>query len=348
MTHKAAVLPAKFATLEVQQLTTPKPGPGLLLIKTLSAAFNPVDYKIQKTGRFFDTFPRVIGGDVAGTVEAIGDGVTTFKPGDRVLSFAPYLLGAPGHEVTETGGFQQYTIALPHATSHVPEHFSLDEASTIPLAFCTVANGYYSFLDLARPPDSGSPTQAGQWVLVWGGAGSVGQYAVQLAHLGGYKVITTASPAGHEYLKTLGADVCVNYRDPDAVKQILKHTDGKLKLAYDAISDEKTIPQVLECLPSGGKAAFVQLTPENGLGGKKPPGNIEYTRVFAGKLLGDDKDTVGKDMFDWIGKALADGRLRGNPVELRSDGLEGAQATLDYYQKNGISGKKFVMRPHET
>lgn len=347
MSHKAAVLPAKFAQLEIQQLETPKPGPGLLLIKIHSAAFNPVDYKIQKTGRFFDTFPRVLGGDVAGVVEAVGEGVSGFKPGDRVLSFVPYLTGTPDHKDTDCGGFQQYTIAIPQGTAIVPERITFDEASTIPLAFSTVADGYYNFLGLNRPTD-GEPKPGDDWLLVWGGAGSVGQYAIQLAHQGGYKVITTASKSGHEFLKSLGADVCVDYRDPDAVKNILSATGGALRIAYDAIADENTIPLVLACLPDGGKAAFVQMTPENGLKGKSAPENVEYVRVFAGNLLGKDKDTLGKDMFQWIGKALGDGRLRGNPVELRSGGLEGVQGTLDHYQKEGISGKKFVVRPLET
>lgn len=346
MTHKAAILPAKFAQIAVQEIATPNPQPGLLLVKVHSSAFNPIDYKIQKTGRFFDIFPRVIGGDVAGVVEAVGEGISNFKRGDRVLTFAPYLVGVPGHEDTDCGGFQQYTIAMPQVTTPISDKVSFDEACTIPLAFCTAADGFYNFLNLQRPTD-GPPKPQNEWVLVWGGSSSVGQYAIQLAHQGGYKVITTASSSAHDSLKNLGAEVCVDYRDPDVVQHILSATAGDLKTAYDAISEEHTIPLVLACLAKGGKAAFVQKTPENGLAGKSPPKNVEYIRVFAGNLIGKDKDTLGKEMFEWIGKALADGRLRGNPVELINGGLKGVQATLDLYQKQGISGKKFVMRPQE-
>lgn len=336
--QKSAVLVGKGKPLEVQETAIPKPGPGQILVKIHSAAFNPVDWKIQKTGRFFETFPRVIGGDIAGTVEDVGPNVTRFKKGDKVFSFVPYL--GSQEPTTALGGFQQYSLtAAEGATGLVPDGVSLDAASTVPLAFSTAADGLYNFLHLDKPSAGGKSSEP---VLVWGGASSVGQFAIQLLKNAGYKVIATASKSGHSDLKSLGADVVLDYHDSDVVKQIGKAADGKLKIAYDSISNEHTIPSVLKSLPEGGKAAFTQLTPETAK--VDCPSNIEYVRVFAGTLQAQHKD-LGQELFDWASKALGDGSLKGNPVKVREGGVEAVQDTLDLYQKEGIQNAKFVINP---
>ena len=83
-TQKALVLPAKYADFVIELVPVPKPGPGQLLIKIHSVALNPVDWKIQKNGIIVHEFPAILGTDIAGTVEALGDGVDTFSVGDRV------------------------------------------------------------------------------------------------------------------------------------------------------------------------------------------------------------------------------------------------------------------------
>lgn len=82
--QKALLLVAKFGDFAVRSKAIPAPGPGELLLKNEAAALNPADWKVQKYGRFVETFPAILGFDVAGTVEAVGEGVTEFKKGDRV------------------------------------------------------------------------------------------------------------------------------------------------------------------------------------------------------------------------------------------------------------------------
>ena len=83
-THKALLLEKKFGGYAVGDIPTPKPGPGELLVKVHAAALNPVDWKIQKYGIFIETFPAILGSDVAGEVVELGTGVSSFKVGDRV------------------------------------------------------------------------------------------------------------------------------------------------------------------------------------------------------------------------------------------------------------------------
>lgn len=83
-TQKALVLPAKYADFVVRSISVPKPGPGQLLVKVHAVALNPVDWKIQKNGIIVQEFPGIVGADVAGTVEELGEGVEGFSLGDRV------------------------------------------------------------------------------------------------------------------------------------------------------------------------------------------------------------------------------------------------------------------------
>lgn len=85
-THKALVLPEKFGEFIVADFPREAPGPGEILIKVQSAALNPVDWKIQKFDVLIDGYPAVLGSDIAGDVEEVGEGVTDFKKGDRVYA----------------------------------------------------------------------------------------------------------------------------------------------------------------------------------------------------------------------------------------------------------------------
>lgn len=82
--QQALVLPAKYADFVIQSVPVPKPGRGQLLVKIHSVALNPVDWKIQKNGIIVHQFPAILGTDIAGTVEALGNGAHTFSVGDRV------------------------------------------------------------------------------------------------------------------------------------------------------------------------------------------------------------------------------------------------------------------------
>ena len=83
-TQKALILEAKFGKLVVNTIPIPKPGPGQILVKIKATALNPVDWKVQKYGILVGTYPAILGSDIAGDVEELGEGITDFKKGDRV------------------------------------------------------------------------------------------------------------------------------------------------------------------------------------------------------------------------------------------------------------------------
>lgn len=83
-TQKALLLPKKFGDLVIGDVPIPQPGPGEIRIRILASALNPVDWKVHKEGIFVDTFPAILGGDIAGDVDELGPGVKDFKVGDKV------------------------------------------------------------------------------------------------------------------------------------------------------------------------------------------------------------------------------------------------------------------------
>ena len=89
--RKALLLEAKFGKLVVNNIPVPKPGPKDVLVKVQAVALNPVDWKIQKYGVFIETFPAILGTDISGEVEEIGEEVADFKKGDRVWAISYYL-----------------------------------------------------------------------------------------------------------------------------------------------------------------------------------------------------------------------------------------------------------------
>lgn len=115
-------------------------------------------------------------------------------------------------------GFQLYSTCNVHLVSPVPDSLPLLNAAVLPISVDTAATALYVQLDLPLP--SLAPSATGKKILVWGGASSVGSSAIQLAVASGLEVVTTASSANYEYVKSLGASYVFDYKDSSAVDQI--------------------------------------------------------------------------------------------------------------------------------
>ncbi|KAJ7048753.1 chaperonin 10-like protein, partial [Mycena amicta] len=201
-----------------------------VLIKNGATAQNPVDAKQVDNGSI-TTFPWTSGGNVAGEVIALGKDVQNIKVGDRVPSFL-------SRKTARHSDYQEFSIGNAPQTFKIPEYLGYEEASSIPLAFSTAVGAVFSDMKVPIPP-AGSPhplpPNREVPVLVWGGSSSVGAYAIQMLHLSGYKEVITASPSNHEYVKSLGADIVVDYHDEKVVEEIKKATDGKLSLVVEFV-----------------------------------------------------------------------------------------------------------------
>jgi len=196
---------------ELQERERPKPGPGQVLVRVIASGTNPVDAKIRQAGSWAQIpLPAVLGYDVSGVVEELGPGVTEFSTGDEVF-YTPEIFGNPH------GSYAEYTVASAGIVARKPANLSHVEAAGIPLAGGTAWEAIIRRLNI-RP---------GETILIHGGAGGVGSFAIQFAKAAGAHVIATASRANHSVLHELGADVAIDYRDADAADRIMREAGGR-------------------------------------------------------------------------------------------------------------------------
>lgn len=176
----------------------PEPGLNEILVRVHAAGVNPVDWKTRASGALigWGAVPMV-GWDVSGTVEAVGPGVTLYRPGDEVY-------GMP-HFPRQAGGYAEFVVAPARHFARKPASLDHVQAAALPLAALTA---WQALVDTAG-------VSAGQRVLVHAAAGGVGHLAVQIAKARGAYVIGTASAAKHEVLRELGADELIDYRTTD-------------------------------------------------------------------------------------------------------------------------------------
>ena len=202
-------------SLRVEDAPTPEPGEGEVLVRVRAAGINPVDWKTCAgeaiATRLKDSFPFIPGWDVSGVVEAVGTGVSDFRPGDAVCGMVRWPLGG--------GGYAEY-VAAP-AEDLVPRPGTMDDAQAagLPLAALTAWQALFDAADL----------QAGQTVLIHAAAGGVGHLAVQLAKWKGAHVTGTASARNEPFLRELGIDRVIDYnrtRFEDVARDVDVVLDG--------------------------------------------------------------------------------------------------------------------------
>ena len=206
--------------LEEVELPRPEPGFSELLIAVRGAGVNPTDWWNRAIPMTVQTMPLVLGWDVSGVVEAVGPGVTIFKPGDEVFGMLPYPHGVGSHA--------EYVTAPARAFVHKPAGIDHVQAGALPLAALTA---YQALVDTAD-------VQPGQRVLIHAAAGGVGHLAVQIAKSRGAYVIGTASAGKHEFLRSLGADEAIDYQNVDFT-EVVKDVD----VVLDPISRDADGPR---------------------------------------------------------------------------------------------------------
>jgi NADPH:quinone reductase-like Zn-dependent oxidoreductase len=235
--------------LEERDLPVPEPGPGEVLVKNLAVAVNPVDAKIRAAGRWAGVEPPfVLGYDAAGVVAKVGPGVKDLKEGDEVY-YTPEIFGNPH------GTYAEYTPMPAGIVAKKPRNLSFAEAAAIPLAGGTAWEAVVRRLAV-RP---------GETVLVMGGAGGVGSFAVQFAKAAGAYVIATASAENLPLLKELGADLALDYRGPWQ-EEVLKATEGQGVDAALETAGENLVERVIPVVRPFGRIATI-LPPQGNLSG---------------------------------------------------------------------------------
>lgn len=213
--------------LRLVELPRPQPAAGELRIRVEAAGVNPVDWKIRNGSlkHYGQGVPAIPGFDVAGVVDALGEGVSGFKPGDEVFALLP-----------QTGAYAEYALAPVDAVARKPEQLSFAEAAAVPTAAVTA---WRSLVEQGQ-------LKAGQTVLIHGAPGGVGHYAVQIAHHLGARVIGTGSEANRAFVMGLGADVYVDYRS-----QRFEDFASEVDLVLDSVGGE-TLQRSYGVLRDGG------------------------------------------------------------------------------------------------
>ncbi len=207
MTAIAITTPGAPDVLQPREMPTPEPGPGQILVKVAAAGVNRPDV-MQRAGAYPSPpgHSPIPGLEMAGTVAAVGQGVTRHKAGDKVTA----LLNG--------GGYAEYAIAEEGAALPVPAGLGMVEAGAIPETFFTV---WHNVFERGR-------LQAGEWLLVHGGSSGIGTTAIQLAKAFGASVAVTAgSEAKCQACRDLGADLAINYKTGNFVDAIKTTTGGK-------------------------------------------------------------------------------------------------------------------------
>jgi NADPH:quinone reductase-like Zn-dependent oxidoreductase len=191
--------------LKYEDAPRPQPKGDEILIRIMAAAVNPVDVAIRE-GHFGGGggFPFIPGMDVAGVVEQLGAKVTEFKKGDAVYAYLSF---------EEQGGYAEFAVTKERHVALKPKSIDFEHAAAVPLAATTAWQALVEKAGL----------KSGQTVLIHGGSGGVGTFAVQIAKARGAKVIATASAANQDLLKELGVDQPIDYtitRFEDVVKDV--------------------------------------------------------------------------------------------------------------------------------
>lgn len=209
---KALILdePGKIEGLKiVNDRETPIPKENEIGVRVYAAGLNPSDYQIAEYANMPNVGKRVLGLDVAGIVDTVGSEVKNFKVGDRVY----YLRSIENLN----GGFAEYSVTTAHTASKLPESIPYEFAAVVPGAGFTA---YQAIIQKLRPRE-------GSKILIHGGAGGVGGYAIQLAKLCGLTVYTTCMEKDLEYTKKLGADKSIDFMKEDVYEIISELTNGR-------------------------------------------------------------------------------------------------------------------------
>lgn len=223
-------------SMTLADIPGPQPGPNQVRIRNRAAALNFFDI-LQIQGKYQDKppFPFTPGAEVAGTVEAVGDAVTQFAPGDPVMAF------------TWGAGMAESSLANANWTFRLPPGMDFTQAAAMPIVYHT---SWYALRNRGG-------LIAGEWLLVHAGASGVGMSAIQIGKALGARVIATAgSPEKLDFALAQGASHAIDYRDEKWVEQVKELTGGGADVIYDPVGSD-VFDLSTKCIASEGRLLVI-------------------------------------------------------------------------------------------
>ncbi|KAB8250729.1 chaperonin 10-like protein [Aspergillus flavus] len=324
-TQKAVVITTPKHAQVVCDRALPKLRDDSILVKTVSVALNPTDWKHID---FLAPAGVLVGCDYAGIVEAVGKGVKKpFTKGDRI-SFAEYII---------VDGDLQYKI---------PEGMGFEEAATLGLGVTTAALGLYQSLKLALPI---APIETKIPILIYGGSSATGTLAIQFAKLSGYEVLTTCSPRHFDQVKNLGVDAVFDYNDPASASAIREQTKDSLTLAFDTISVESSATYCDHALSTKGGDYSSLLPIKTERENIRDRSTMAYTAFGRSFKFGprdipaQPGDRAFMEQFTGIFQdLLASGKIKTHSPRVSNAGLDGILDGLQLLRNGKVRGEKLV------
>lgn len=291
--------------LEIAELETPTAGPDQAVISIKAAGINPVDTKIR-SGKHISckdlNLPAVLGKDFSGTIEQVGENVSGFEVGDAVFGCS---FGA--------GTYAEYMAAESSYFFKKPANLSFEEAAAVPLAALTAYQAIHEHLKL----------QTGQRILIHAAAGGVGHLAVQFAKLTGAYVYGTASETNAGFLKELGADEAIDYKN----EKFEERASG-LDAVIDAMGGD-VLYRSISCVKSGGTVVCLPSSTKN------DPKALALAREKGVNLIWPMMHPA-KDQLESFAELLQDGKLRVQVDKVYSlDDINRAHSDMESHKTRG-------------
>ena len=311
--------------MTLDEIDKPSPGEGQVLIRNHAAGLNFFDI-LQAQGKYQSkpSFPFTIGGEVAGTIEAAGSGVSEWSPDDRVL-----CLTQGG------GGYAEYSVGKAARTFAIPEGMGFAEAAAFPVVYQT---SYFALEYRAR-------LRRDEWLLVHAGASGVGMAAVQIGKAFGARIIATAgSEEKLKFCREQGATHAINYRDETWVDQVKQITGKGADVIYDPVGGD-VFDLSTKCIAPDGRLLVVGFT-----SGRIPSvaanrvllKNISIVGVFWGRHS-DENPGYLDETHEALSQLYREGKI--NPVVTAKTPLAEATAALRALADRKVAGKAVLTMP---
>ncbi len=310
--------------LRLAEIPTPAPKANEVLVKVRASSVNAADWHLLRADPFPVRFMmglfkpgkiNCLGGDIAGTVEAVGKDVTEFKPGDEVFGdvFDDRL-----------GGFAEYKCARASVLAHKPVNLSFEEAATVPLAAVTASHALRGF----------GKVQPGEKVLINGAAGGVGTFAIQIAKALGTEVTAVCSAQNSAQARSLGADFVIDYAKEDFTRNGERHDLILGVNGYHPLGDYK------RALAPGGRYAMVGGT------NMQMFQAVAFGKLYSligGKQMGMVASRPDKAELQYVGGLIEAGKVR--PVIDKRFSLSEVREAIRYVETVHARGKVVISIP---
>ncbi|PFM12805.1 NADPH:quinone reductase [Bacillus cereus] len=316
--------------MRMAEVPTPEINEHEVLVEIHAASINPIDFKIRdgKVKMLLKyEMPLILGNDFSGVIVQVGSKVTHFKVGDEIYARP---------RKNKIGTFAEYIAIHEDDIALKPENLSFEEAASIPLVGLTSYQALHDIMQLKK----------GKKILIHAGSGGVGTFAIQLAKIMGATVTTTASEAGANLVKSLGADEIINYKT-EKFEDILTNYDA----VFDTIGGT-TLEKSFNIIKSGGNIVSVSGMP-NARFGKEFGSGFFKTLLFSlasKKLTALEKKHNAQysflfmkpsgDQLRTIANYIEDGKIK--PVIDRVFPFEDAQKAMEYSEAGRAKGKIIV------